>query len=187
MLRLSPKRLGRSSLAKAATKHGPSRGQPGTRESNPGLRFWRVHVRDPDGFESGFPRATSRPRAPVSAPALSPERQKLEVELSPKRPVVGEVVAGVDQEGIGIARIPQAAEDGVIEIERLNPGRLAGLGREDRQLVIVHGAAEARAAYRAGVLGSAQDLAAMKSNHPSMGLPRPAGFEDRMGDRVDAA
>src|SRR3954463_3408128 len=29
--------------------------------------------------------------------------------------------------------------------------------------------------------------AAMESNHPTVGLPRPAGFEDRMGHRPRAA
>src|SRR5687767_15568951 len=36
-------------------------------------------------------------------------------------------------------------------------------------------------------IGQPNHGAAMESNHPSGGLPRPAGFEDRMGHQTPAA
>jgi hypothetical protein len=55
----------------------------------------------------------------------------LDAELSPQRPVVGDVIAGVGQKGIRVLLVPKSPEDGVVEVEGLDALGLLCLGGKE--------------------------------------------------------
>ncbi len=79
---------------------------------------------------------------------------QLDPELRPERSVIRDVVARVSEKRHRALRVPQLAEDGVVEVENADTlTELLGLAGEEGHLVVVLVAPEAGAADFGWVLG----------------------------------